>query len=348
MESRNLKQVFITDDRAIEYLTGTRLNAMERVGGILIKADGSVHGIMNEVFSFEPMDGMTVHYYKDSDDPYEILAGLLDDGSIGFDKNWTADHVVAMLKKCPSLVPEIGSGAVDDARMIKGEDEKELLREAGRVNDMAIEFGINSISEGLAEKTLADSIEAFFEEHGGINVGQWQISCYGAGAAEPHHMPDDVSFVKEGDCVLIDIVAPINGYWCDMTRTVFWKEVSDENREVYEVVKAAQQAGIDAVRPGVRMCDIDEACRKVIRDAGYGEYFTHRTGHGVGMSVHEQPFVQEGNELVAEPGMCFSIEPGIYIKDQVGVRIEDLVIVTEDGCEVLTHYPKDLKIVGIE
>lgn len=164
-------------------------------------------------------------------------------------------------------------------------------------------------------------------------------------AAEPHHGAVAGEMLHEGDAVLFDLWAPINNYWCDMTRTVFYKSVSEEHRKVYEIVKQAQQAAIDFVKPGVKMSDIDAVARKVISDAGYGEYFLTRTGHGVGMTVHEPPEASPSCDLVAEVGMCFSIEPGIYLKDNVGVRIEDLVIVTEDGCEVLTKYPKDLQVV---
>ena len=172
-----------------------------------------------------------------------------------------------------------------------------------------------------------------------------QCVSYGATAADPHHFPDDTK-LKDGDAVLLDLFSRKNYYWCDMTRTVFYKSVSAHHREVYEVVKTAQQAAIDFVKPGVVMKDIDAVARKVITDAGYGEYFITRTGHGVGMDLHELPFAAPDSEIIAEPGMCFSIEPGIYIPEDIGVRIEDLVLVTEDGCEVLTHYPKELQIIG--
>ena len=211
---------------------------------------------------------------------------------------------------------------------------------------MAVEFAISHIDPSLDEKQLSDMIEEFFEEHGAARDIQLQYVCYGKNAAEPHHGAVAGEMLKEGDAVLFDLWAPVDNYWCDMTRTVFYKSVSDEHRKVYEIVKEAQQAAIDFVKPGVKMCDIDAVARKVITDAGYGDKFLTRTGHGVGMTVHEPPEASASCDLIAQPGMCFSIEPGIYLKDDVGVRIEDLVIVTEDGCEVLTKYPKELQIVG--
>ena len=151
--------------------------------------------------------------------------------------------------------------------------------------------------------------------------------------------------LKEGDSIVMDIGAPFNHYWCDMTRTVFYKSASEEQRTVYETVRRANEAAIAVVKPGVAFKEIDLAARKVIEDAGYGEYFTHRTGHSIGMKEHEQPPVSSECEVIAKPGMIFSIEPGIYLPGKFGVRVEDLVLVTEDGCEVLNKYPKDLIVV---
>lgn len=346
MKLLGLSQILVTDDSSIFYLTGRIVNPMERCGAIMIKDNGDVHAFMNNLFCFEPIEGMSMHYYADGQNPYALIAEELQPGKVGFDKNWLSKHTISLLQERDDLVPELGSDCVDLCKSLKDEDEKEFLRKASRINDMAVEFGINHIDPSLDEKQLSDMIEAFFEEHGAVRDIQLQYVCYGKNAAEPHHGAVAGEMLKEGDAVLFDLWAPIDNYWCDMTRTVFYKSVSEEHRKVYEIVKEAQQAAIDFVKPGVKMSDIDAAARKVITDAGYGEYFLTRTGHGVGMTVHEPPEASPSCDLIAKPGMCFSIEPGIYLKDNVGVRIEDLVIVTEDGCEVLTKYPKELQIVG--
>ena len=332
MKKLELSQILVADDPSIFYLTGRIVNPMERCGAILIKDNGEVHAFMNNLFCFEPMDGMTMHYYADGENPYALIAAELKPGKVGFDKNWTAKHTISILQERDDLIPVLGSDCVDICKAHKDEEERELLR--GEFTYMAVEFGINHIDPSLDEKQLSDMIEEFFEEHGAERDIQLQYVCYGKNAAEPHHGAVAGETLKEGDAVIFDLWAPINNYWCDMTRTVFYKSVSDEHRKVYEI------------KPGVKMCDIDAVARKVISDAGYGDKFLTRTGHGVGMTVHEPPEASASCDLIAEPGMCFSIEPGIYLKDDVGVRIEDLVIVTEDGCEVLTKYPKDLQIVG--
>ena len=156
----------------------------------------------------------------------------------------------------------------------------------------------------------------------------------------------DGSRGKRGDCVVLDIGGRKDDYCSDMTRTVFLGEVSDRQREIYEIVKEANLRGIAAAKPGARMCDVDKAARDYITEKGFGKYFTHRTGHSIGLEVHEAGDVSAVNEAVIRPGQCFSVEPGIYIPEEgIGVRIEDLVLITEDGCEVLNHYPKDLTVV---
>lgn len=345
MKKLGLTQILVSDDNAVYYLTGRKIDAMERCGALLIKDDGEVHAFMNRLFCFEEMDGMTMHYYSDDENPYKIIAENLNSGAVGFDKNWASKHTISILAERNDIFPVIGSDAVDMSMALKDEEEKEKLRHAAKINDMAMDFAVSNIDEKLDEKALSDKIEEFFEKNGASRDIQLQYVCYGKNAAEPHHGAVAGEKLNEGDVVLFDLWAPINGYWCDMTRTVFYKKCSDRHREIYNIVKNAQQVAIDTVKPGVKMHYIDAAARKVISDAGYGEYFITRTGHGVGMTVHEPPEAKAGNDTVAEVGMCFSIEPGIYIKDDIGVRIEDLVIVTEDGCEVLTKYPKELIIV---
>lgn len=339
-----LRQILLGDDSAMLYLLGRRIEPMERCAALLIRDDGTVHAFMSRLFCFAPVDGITLHEYRDGEDVYAMIAALLLPGKVGFDKNWPSRHTIAVLQKRRDMEPVLGSMPLDMARARKEPREIELLRQAGQVNDKAIAYGIGQIAAGLPEAELAQRIDDFFLQNGGVQVGQYQIACYGANAAQPHHMPDHTT-VRPGDAVLLDLVCPINDYWCDMTRTVFYQTVSEEHRHIYEVVRQAQQAGIDFVRPGVRMCDIDAIVRQVITDAGYGEAFITRTGHGIGMSVHEPPDVGQDCEMLAQPGMVFSIEPGIYLPGNVGVRIEDLVVVTETGCEVLTRYPKELQIV---
>lgn len=345
MRQRGLSQILVSDDDSIFYLLGCRANAQERCGVLLIREDAQIHAFMNELFCVPPVPGIIWHTYRDGEDVYDMIAAELYPGKVGFDKSWPSRHTISLLEKRRDIIPVLGSAPVDDARMRKDTKEQELLRDAGRINDLAIAYGISHIDAAVTEAELAGQIDAFFLAHGGKQVGQYQVVCYGANAAKPHHIPGN-TFLRPGDAVLIDLVCPINGYWCDMTRTVFYRQVSEQHRRVYEIVRRAQQAGIDFARPGVRMSQIDAAVRQVIADAGYGDTFITRTGHGIGLMVHEPPDVSSSCDVTAQEGMVFSIEPGIYLPGDTGVRIEDLVLVTADGCEVLTHYPKELQIIS--
>ena len=169
---------------------------------------------------------------------------------------------------------------------------------------------------------------------------------FGANAADPHHHPDD-TVLAEGDVVLFDVGCKQDAYCSDMTRAFFWKrEPSERDREVYETVRRANEAAEAIVRPGVTFAEIDLTARRIIEEAGYGEYFTHRLGHQIGLEDHEPGDVSSAHHEPVRPGQCFSIEPGIYLPGEVGVRIEDLVIVTEDGCEIMNRYPKRLTVLG--
>lgn len=344
MKNQNLNQIIVSDPESIFYLLERNVFPLERVGVLLIKSNGEVHAFMNRILVFEPVEGVVLHEHDDGDNVYAEIASYLEPGTLGYDKNWFAGHAISVMKESKNTTPEIGSVVVDMVRAVKDEDEKNALREVGALDDEAVAYGIANISTDFTEVELSDMIEKFFVDHGCEPTPYVQCVSYGVTAADPHHFPDKVE-LKEGDAVLFDLFSRKNNYWCDMTRTVFYKSVSDHHREVYEVVRKAQQAAIDHVKPGIMMKEVDEAARKVITDAGYGEYFITRTGHGVGMGVHEIPFAAPGNEMIAEAGMCFSIEPGIYIPGDIGVRIEDIVLVTEDGCELMTHYPKELQII---
>ena len=208
-----------------------------------------------------------------------------------------------------------------------------------------VEAAIAAVRAGAVESELAAYVEGLYRQHGADRSGEGQLVCFGPNGADPHHAPNG-TVLRDGDSVVLDIFIPIRRYWCDMTRTVFFRSVSDEGRRVYETVKAANLAAEAVIRPGVPMKDIDRAARKLIEDAGYGPFFTHRLGHGCGLDCHEPPDNSASSPAVAEPGMVFSVEPGIYLPGEFGVRIEDLVLVTETGCEVLNRNDKHWALVG--
>ena len=216
------------------------------------------------------------------------------------------------------------------------------MRQASLNNDKVMARVRELIQVGKSEKQLEQEINAAFRELADSDPSFDTIVAFAENCADPHAVPSD-KVLEEGMSVIVDMGCQFEGYCSDMTRTYFVGQNTME--EVYETVRRANLAGIAAVKPGVRFCDIDRACRQVIEEAGYGSYFIHRTGHGIGLSVHEPFDVSAVDEIVVEEGMCFSIEPGIYLPGVGGVRIEDLVLVTSDGCEVLNHDPKDQPVL---
>ena len=198
---------------------------------------------------------------------------------------------------------------------------------------------------GRKETEVAADLAALLLSHGHSQV-DFTVVGSGPNGANPHHEAGDRT-IQDGDMVVLDFGGLKDGYGSDTSRTVHvGGEPTDEEREVYEIVRAAQQAGFEAVRPGASCQDIDRAARKVIADAGYGERFLHRTCHGIGLTTHEPPYMVEGETLPLQPGMCFSIEPGVYIAGRFGVRIEDIVTVTADGGRRMNSTSPEMQIVA--
>ena len=319
----------------------------ERFLGLLLRADQARPTLfLNKLFTAPEGVEADVVAFNDTDDPIALLAERCDAAAaLGCDKNLPARFLIPMTERNIAAGFALASDAVDDARAIKDDEERALMRAASATNDAAMARFRELVHEGATEQEIAGKLEDIYRELGAQGHSFAPIVSFGANAADPHHEPDG-TVLKEGDVVLFDVGCRQDEYCADMTRTFFFGEPDEEQRRVYEIVRQANEAGRAAVHPGARFCDIDGAARKVIEDAGYGPYFTHRLGHQIGLDVHEPGDVSSVNEACVQQGMCFSIEPGIYLPGRFGVRIEDLVIVTENGCEVLNAYPRELETLA--
>lgn len=349
MEEKSVPQMIIADPLTIFWLTGKMIVPGERLLALYLNVNGNHKLVINELFPQEKDLGVDLVWYNDIQDGVEILSQYVEkDKTIGIDKIWPAKFLLRLQELEAGSRYVNGSMIVDYIRMIKDEKEQELMRESSRLNDAAVEKLIPWVGKGLTERELSAKIREIYKELGCEGVSFEPITAYAKGAADPHHVTDD-SRGKRGDCVILDIGAFKNNYASDLTRTVFIGEVSDRAKEIYDIVAEANRRGIESARPGNRMCDVDAACRDYITEKGFGPYFTHRTGHSIGLEDHEFGDVSSVNEDIIKPGQCFSVEPGIYLPDEgIGVRIEDIVLITEDGCEVLNHFTKDLIIVPEE
>jgi D-alanyl-D-alanine dipeptidase len=286
-----------------------------------------------------------IESWGDGQDPYESIRRLVSGsaGSLGTtDRTW-AVHLLALEKALPATSFHSAGATMSRLRARKDPGEVELLAKAGLCTDEA--FG-QILGEGLrdhSERQVAGSLAGHLLESGLESVA-FTIVGSGPNGASPHHDPGD-RIVRHGDTVVLDFGGRVAGYCSDMTRTVSVGESGAEAREIHAIVAEAQEAAFRAVGPGVPAQEIDRIARGVISSAGHGDRFFHRTGHGIGLEEHEDPYIVEGNTEPLEPGMCFSIEPGIYVEGRFGVRIEDIVAVTDSGAVRLNEVPRDLTVV---
>ena len=233
---------------------------------------------------------------------------------------------------------------INALRSVKEPEEIEKIVAAQRIAEEGFEHICNYIQEGRTEKEIQLELDFYMLSHGAEGLSFETIAVSGANGSMPHGVPTEKQ-VRRGELITLDFGALYKGYHSDMTRTVALGEVSDEQKHIYYTVLEAQLAAINTIKQGVTGKDADEAARSVIRNAGYGEYFGHGTGHGVGVEIHEYPNVSPANEKPLVSGNVVTAEPGIYIPSKFGVRIEDMVLVTENGCENLTKCPKELIIL---
>ncbi|RQD67231.1 MAG: aminopeptidase P family protein [Tindallia sp. MSAO_Bac2] len=232
-------------------------------------------------------------------------------------------------------------GLMERERSVKFKEEVDEIRRAAEITDRGWEYIKEQIRPGIMEKELALDLEFFIRNHGAEGISFPIITASGCRSSLPHGRASD-KIIDEGDFVTIDFGCRVNHFCSDMTRTVVVGKASDQQKKIYETVLKAQKTALNAVRPGITGVELDEIARNIIKDAGFGEAFGHGLGHGVGLEVHELPHINHKGTNPMEPGMVITIEPGIYLPEPGGVRIEDLVVVTEDGFEVLSHSDKEL------
>jgi len=346
LETQGIPQIIISDPVVIFYLTGAKIEPGERLLALYLNRQGGHKLLVNDLFRQTKDLGVEIRYYNDTQDGVEILSSFADPKApIAIDKNWPARFLLRLQELgCGSRYVN-SSAIVDGVRRIKTPEEQEKMRKASRGNDAVMGKLVKLLSENHTELELKDLLLKVYQSEGFQDFSFEPITAFAGNAADPHHRPDS-SRGHYGDGVVLDIGGLMDDYCSDMTRTVFLGTVSERQREIYEIVREANRRGIAAAKPGARMCDVDNAARGYITEKGYGKYFTHRTGHSIGLEVHETGDVSAVNEAIIQPGQCFSVEPGIYLPEEnLGVRIEDLVLITEDGCEVLNSYPKELQVI---
>lgn len=353
LQTNNLEAAFITTPDNVFYFTGFRSNPHERLLGVLIFKEAEPFIICPQM---EIPDAKAAGWkgqivgHQDTENAWDIVVQTIKEkvgniATLAVEKaHLTVERLEALEERIPSLQVSRIDEKINDLRVIKSEEELVNMRKAAELADYAIEVGCKEIAEGKTELEILNAIELAVKEKGASQMSFDTMVLSGPKTASPHGTPGERK-IQKGDFILFDLGVVYNGYCSDITRTVAFGEPSPDKREIYETVRRAEEAAVQAVKPGITAMELDKIARDVITDAGYGEYFTHRLGHGLGISVHEFPSITGVNEMKLETGMVFTIEPGIYHPEITGVRIEDDVVVTADGVEVLTKFPKELQIL---
>jgi len=343
MKENSIHQLIVSKESSIFYLLGENIDPGERFHVLLIHETGKIRLYINRLFNLKKPLDLFIHWYDDTENIGEIFSNRIqEDTIVGVEKEWPSGFLLELMDFKPSITVRNASKIISEGRMIKDSEEIEALKRASKINDEAMTLLFNKLQQGRSELELAQELSNIYLNLGTDGFSFEPLICYGKACAEPHHHSDHTKLTNN-QSVIIDIGCLKDGYCSDMTRSFYFGTPPAEYLTIYALVLKANTEAIKAIKPGVLLKDIDQAGRDIIEAAGYGDYFTHRMGHNIGIEVHEYPDVSRVSTVEAQEGMVFSIEPGIYIPGKYGVRIEDLVLVTKDGCEVLNNYPKNLK-----
>lgn len=349
-----LDAVILNPGPTLTYLTGLQFHLMERPVALFFAA-GKTPAIVLPELEMQKMTGHAITTFPYGENPAEWDAVFrravqslgLDGKKIGIEPRQLRLLEYAYVKSAApaSDFPDAAS-ALAQLRLRKDAAEIGKMRQAVKIAEAALEAAIPLIKIGMTEKELAGELVIQLFKHGSEPEMPFApIVSAGPNSANPHASPSDRK-LERGDLLVVDWGAAFDGYISDLTRTFAVGEVDAEYAKIHQTVQEANAAGRAAVKPGIPCAAVDKAARSVIEAAGYGQFFTHRTGHGIGMEGHEEPYMRGDNMQVLETGMAFTVEPGIYLPNRNGVRIEDNVIVSADGADVLSSMPREMKVVG--
>ncbi len=353
MKSNNIDSMFVTSQANVYYMTNYYTDPHERLVAVYISNNFDPVLIIP---AMEEEDAKAAGWqyelitYQDHENPWEKFYQTLHHNkklpqTIGVENSHlTLDRYQTLQKFFSNTTVIDGEELLANLRVIKSKQEYERLKTAADLADFGIKTGIQSIREGVTELEVIANIEYELKKQGIQEMSFSTMTLSGAKTASPHGTPS-MKKINSGDIVLFDLGVVYEGYCSDISRTVAFKSLTEEQKTIYNTVLQAEQKAIDASKIGVATGQLDQIARNHIADAGYGDYFTHRIGHGLGIETHEYPSMHGNNDLPLKAGMCYTIEPGIYVPGVAGVRIEDMIYLTEQGPEVLTKSPKDLQII---
>ncbi|WP_159925393.1 MULTISPECIES: Xaa-Pro peptidase family protein [Nocardia] len=351
MRAAHLDALLITPGPDLRYLIGSAAESFERLTCLVIPADGAPASVVIPKLELASLEasaagelGLQVLDWVDGTDPYALVKSTLHVGSrVAVADVMPALHLLPLAESFTGL-PVSATPVLRELRMIKDPAEVDALRRAGAAIDRVHARMGEFLQVGRTEAEVGRDIAAAIVAEGHTEAA-FVIVGSGPHGADPHHAVSERR-IEAGDVVVVDIGGPVEpGYYSDCTRTYVLGEPDPQVAARYAELESAQAAAVAAVRPGVTAAAVDAAARNPLTEAGLGSAFVHRTGHGIGLSVHEEPYIVAGNDVVLRPGMAFSVEPGIYFRGEWGARIEDIVVVTEDGGESVNKRPHGLTVL---
>lgn len=358
LSKSQLDAIVLNPGPDLTYLTGLSFHLMERPVLAIFPASGSAQLVLPELEGQKLVqvdyEILPFPYNEDTSTWVPVIKSALDAAGLAKGRLGVIPNRLRLLEynylqqAGPGLEIVSGQQILEKMRMHKSEAEVELMAEAARIAECALASTLPSIKPGITEKQLESRLVGRLLHQGSDSeLPFFPIVSFGENAANPHAAPSDRA-LRKGDLVLIDWGASYQAYFSDITRTFAMGDINPELEQIAAFVREANAAGRAAVKPGLPASEVDRVTRQVITQAGYGEYFTHRTGHGLGREAHEEPYISAFSQTILEPGMTFTIEPGIYLPGRGGVRIEDNVVVTKDGCRSLTNFPRELSQLEID
>ncbi|UCF10929.1 MAG: aminopeptidase P family protein [Candidatus Bipolaricaulota bacterium] len=337
----------------LRYLTGFTDEPGERLLCLIVGCADEPTFIVPELYAAEVRartSGFVMRVWRDGETPEALLSGAAKGlsgvaGRILLDDTLWSTFALSIQRAFAGREFGLASEVMEGLRLRKDEQEVGVMQRAGEIADRAYEAVTSQKVAGLSEIELAGRLEAEMLAHGAEGVAFQTLVASGPNSAMPHHRAG-ARRIEAGDVVILDFGCRVAGYCSDVSRTVVCGDAPAEVERVYDAVRRSYVAARDASRVGTPAEAVDRAARDVLVKAGYGEQFVHRTGHGIGLDVHESPYLVEGSDERLEEGMTFSIEPGVYLPGRFGIRVEDVVVVTEEGERPMTHAPHELKRVA--
>ncbi|HCA7427375.1 TPA: aminopeptidase P family protein [Staphylococcus pseudintermedius] len=341
LKEQQADAMWVSNPINIFYLTGYKSEPHERLFALLVRADGQqilfCPQLEAEEVKTSPFTGDIIGYL-DTENPFDKHRETY--GTLLIEENHLTVQRYHALKNAFSVHTfEAADPIIRALRNVKTADEIDTLRQAAKLADKCMEIGVAFLKEGVTEREVVNHIENEIKKYGVNEMSFDTMVLFGDHAAAPHGTPGDRQ-LKNNEYVLFDLGVIYNHYCSDITRTVAFGQPDDKAQAIYDIVLKAEQTAIQHIKPGVTISELDDIARGIITEAGYGEYFPHRLGHGLGLEAHEYQDISSTNQNSLEAGMVLTIEPGIYVPNVAGVRIEDDILVTEDGYESLSGYTK--------